>query len=129
MQKNDLLAILDGDLTALDDDLLSSEDSEFEIEVEPKHLRKMINLYLSNKIDAYNLSRWAEFLSFRGEYVCIDYMNDESADFYERMWDVINMISTPQLDGEITPDRVREYLKELDKYFVDETKSANDDSH
>jgi hypothetical protein len=43
-------------------------------------------------------------------------MELEDEDYYEVMWDVINCLSTPELDGEITKESVKGYLLELQKY-------------
>jgi hypothetical protein len=42
------------------------------------------------------------------------------------MWYVIQKLSTPEIDGEITPESVQIYLKELDKYFENNQSAAND---
>ncbi len=126
MQKIDFLNILDGEFSNLTYlNLVSPDLSDVKIEVQPFQVRKIIISYLNGKINSLNLNRWAEFLCFRDEYVSKNWENEKSADFYEDMWYVVQKLSTPEIDGEITPETVRQYLKELDKYFENQ-KLQND---
>lgn len=118
MIKNDMVKILEGDFSKITrEDLVSPDLAGVKIEVTPSQIKNILSLYLERKVTKVDLNLWAEFLCFRDEYVSINSENDESADFYEDMWYVVQKLSTPQIDGEITPETVRQYIKELDKYF------------
>jgi hypothetical protein len=109
--------ILKGDISLINHDALVSPDlGDVEVVITPSHLRKMFRSFLNGKINADELKHWAEFVRFRGEYVCKGWENDDSADYYTDMWDVLQMTSTPELDYELTPETIRRYLKMLEKY-------------
>lgn len=128
MNRNDLTRVLNGDLAhMLNLDIYETNDPNLEVTILPKHVKAILLSYLKEKISSEQLNSWAEFIYFRsGEYVSENWEDDESADFYEDMWYVIQKLSTPEIDGDITPETVRIYLKELDKYFENDTSAAND---
>ncbi len=128
MNRNDLTRVLNGDLNHMFNlNMYEANDPNLEVTILPKHVKAMLISYLDKKVTSEQLNSWAEFVYFRsGEYVSENWENDESADFYEDMWYVIQKLSTPEIDGEITPESVQIYLKELDKYFENNQSAAND---
>lgn len=118
---NELNLILNGHLENVVKFNHVREDSSITIFVLPSQVRKILLSYLNNDMSAEALNIWAEFLCFRGEYVGNNDNDDE--DYYEDMWYVLQKLSTPEIDGAITSETVRIYLKELDKYFKN---AAND---
>lgn len=123
MKKDELITILNGDLAHIYNlDMYEDSDPTIRIVVYPKHVKALLELYLSKKITANELTLWANFICIRGEYVCENSSSDESADYYEDMFYVIQKLSTPEIDGEITPDTVKVYLTELDKYFTNDNR-------
>lgn len=122
MEKINLLKILEGDIALIDKvnvkDIALYEDR---VTVEPRHVRNMLLDYLANKINSSDLTKWARFICLRGEYGTPYYLDDEMADFFEDMFYVIQRLSTPEIDGEITEERVKGYLLELEKYPPDPT--------
>lgn len=115
----DLERVLEGDILHIDEiNDYRIGLSEGIIEVKPSHVEKIINSFLSKKITASELTKWADFIFGRIEYcsVHIDNEDDDTTDYYEDIWYVIQKLSTPYLDGEITEKLVKEYLKELEKY-------------
>ena len=124
----DLERILNGDIEHISNiNIYEQHDPNLEVTISPWHVKKMLLAYLDESISAEQLNAWAEFICFKGsEYVCENWENDESADFYEDMRYVVQKLSTPEIDGEITPETVRNYLNELDKYFKNDSSSAND---
>ncbi len=121
---NELKRISDGHLENVAKFDNVREDSTICIIVFPNQVKKILLSYLKNEMSDDALNIWAEFLCFRGEYVGND--DNEDEDYYEDMWYVVQKLSTPEIDGEITPDTVREYLRELDKYFTNNSESTND---
>ncbi len=120
MKKEDLEAILNGNIAHISEvNMYEDTDPNIEIIVMPIHVQNMLLAYLNKKITDEELNEWATFICFRGggEYVCSDWENEESVDFYEDMFYVVQKLSTPEIDGEITPETVEKYLRELDKYF------------
>lgn len=124
MKAEDLIRILNGDIKHIHNvNMYEDSDPNLEVVVLPKHVKAMLESYLENRITSDELNLWAIFLGYRaGEYVCKDWENDEVADYYEAMFYVVQKLSTPVIDGEITPDTVRVYLSELDKYFTNDSK-------
>lgn len=120
MELTDLVKILEGDISHIDSVNVSDIALyEMRVTVEPYHVRKMLSEYLAGKVNAEDLTRWAMFICLRAEYGTPYYLNDEIADYYEDMFYVIQRLSTPEIDGEVNEERVRQYLSELDKYPPD----------
>lgn len=121
--KADFVKILNGDVSHVNNvDIHEDSEPNIQLIVLPKHVKNMLLLYLANNISAEKLSNWSSFVLIRDEYICENCDSDESVDFYEDMFYVLQKLSTPFIDGEITPDTVREYLSELDKYFTNDEK-------
>jgi hypothetical protein len=117
MKREDLIQILEGDIDHIDHvDMYDENMCSPEVEVHPKHVKRMLLDFISDKLSAQQLQKWAEFISYRCDYSSINFMELEDEDYYEVMWDVINCLSTPELDGEITKESVKGYLLELQKY-------------
>lgn len=117
MEYTDLLEILLGDIDRIK--RVNVEDValfDTNVTVRPFYVKKILHDYLSGKISSSQLNSWALFVCLRGEYSCPNWQDDEFADHYEDMFYVIQKLSTPKIDGEINPDRVKEYLFELSKY-------------
>ncbi len=117
MNKINLLKILHGDVDLIHkvniEDIALYEDA---IPVYPQNVKKMLNLRLSGNIDTDELSQWAQFLCARSEYTSPDSRDNDKSLYYEDMWYVIQKLSTPEIDGELTTERLEQYLNELKKY-------------
>jgi hypothetical protein len=90
-----------------------------EIFVFPTQVSNMLQMYLGNKINTEELSEWASFIITSDVYVCPDWENDEEADKYQPMWYILQQLSTPAIDGEITQEGVREHLHILNDIKID----------
>ncbi len=115
MKYEDLLKILHGDISHIIK--VNEKDIalyEMEVIITPDDVKKMMHRYLTGIISAHNLTNWAGFLCIRAEYTAPD---AEDEDYYGDMWDVIQCLSTPEIDGEINETTVKSYLLELNKYF------------
>lgn len=120
MEIQDLIDILHGDISRISK--VNERDIalfDMEVTVYPKDVKSMLLVYLSGRYTAEDLTNWAGFICIRAEYGPPDYLNDEIADYYEDMFYVIQRLSTPEIDGEVNEERVRRYLKELEKYPPD----------
>lgn len=117
MNISDLTKVLKGDVDHIDDvDITDVALFEDNVPVYPKDVKNMLLKYLADNITSDDLTRWAEFLCLRGEYGCPNQDDDIDEDFYEAMWDIVQALSAPEIDGVITKARVQQYLAELDKY-------------
>ena len=113
----DLNKILKGNVEHIDEvDVTDVALFENNVPVYPKDVKIMLLKYLADNISSDDLSKWAEFLCLRGEYSCPNQADTIDEDFYEDMWDVVQALSAPEIDGVITKARAQQYLAELDKY-------------
>jgi len=121
MDKSDLIKILHGDITRL---RISREQGVYVFNVEvtmyPADVKYILLQYLSDKISADDLWEWARYILINSDVYRHprDHNDDEESDYYyyETMWYVIQRLSTPFLDGEITKPLVERYLTELSQY-------------
>lgn len=117
--ENDLERILNGDIDYIEHAYnLDFPLPEIKVVVLPHHVKKILLSYLSSQINADELQRVTEFICYHtGAYIINDPNDDiETQNYYEAMWYVIQKLSTPEIDGEITPETVLLYLSELEKY-------------
>lgn len=120
MQSEDLVRILEGEIThAACIDIGAPTLRDVCIIVCPTHLKRILSAYLNGEINDVSLNLWAQFVSQRGEYVtkCFNEDDEKYDDTYELMWDIINYIATPEIDGAITPELIHEYLNKIEMYF------------
>lgn len=129
LEKSNLVKILYGDIDVIDQVNVRDPEtlSENRVTIVPQHVRKMLKAFLQGKISADDLTKWARFICLRMEYICVPTnicpLNpkfSEIANYYEDMMYVIQRLSTPEIDGEVTEERVKQYLAELDKYKDDD---------
>lgn len=106
--------VLHGDLTPAEAKSKVRPDlQEQEVFVKPSIIEMMLNKYLTDVVDAQQLSDWAAFLTSHDVYVTEDWEDDAQADKYEPMWEVLQQLSSPFIDGPITKDRVEGYINQL----------------
>ena len=116
MNIKNLHSILKGNISLIDkvnvyDTALFTDN----VPIHPQDIEKMLHKFLDGEITENELSKWAAFLSIRGEY-CNPDLKVENEDFYQDMWDVIYSLSTPEIDGVINDENVKKYLIVLKKY-------------
>ncbi|MBA2655188.1 MAG: hypothetical protein H0U71_09030 [Gammaproteobacteria bacterium] len=116
MELTDLIKILHGDISHID----TVDESDMglysmRVIVTPVEVKKILLAYLSGELSANDLTNWAGFLCIRTEYVSP--RHESNPDYYEDMWYVVQCLSTPEIDGEVSEKQVKLYLSELDKYF------------
>jgi hypothetical protein len=118
--REDLSIILHGDISHISK--VNERDVglfNVEVVVYPRDVKNILRSYLDGSISAEDLINWAGFICIRGEYCSPNYLDDAKADYYEDMFYVIQRLSTPEIDGEISKSLVKSYLVELDKYSDD----------
>ncbi|MAZ77195.1 MAG: hypothetical protein CMF39_00765 [Legionellaceae bacterium] len=117
MERTDLLKILHGDIDLIDHvDVHDVALYKEHVVIYPHHIKSILSSYLSDCFSSDVLTKWAQFICLRSEYGCPEWEDDDAADYYEDMMYVIQKLSTPEIDGEITKERAKEYLHELEKY-------------
>lgn len=106
--------VLHGDLTPTEaKKKVQSDAQEQEVFVTPTIIKAVLNKYLAGVIDHQQLSEWAAFLTSHNVYVTEGWEDDTQADKYEPMWEILQQLSTPFIDGLITKDRVEGYISQL----------------
>jgi len=89
----------------------SNEDCQ--VTIIPSAIVKMLSIYLNRQISEKELSEWASFIIVSDVYVSPNWEIDEQADKYESMWNILQQLSSPEIDGEVTPERVKEHIQVL----------------
>lgn len=103
-----------GDFSAIKMIRGMSKEATHEIEVCPKHIIAVLNKYLANEISDECLVRWADLLISNENYICPNWQDDTLVDMHEPMWYVLQRIASPSVDGNLSPGKVSEYLKEVE---------------
>ena len=86
---------------------------EEEVEIYPLDVQRMLWRYLKSEIEPDQLSSWASFLTISQAY--LPPASDHGEDYYEPMWYVLQQLATPELDGAITPTKVKAHLAAIEK--------------
>lgn len=68
----------------------------------------IMELFLGEKIDAKELSDWAELVESR------DGITYEDADIGDKISMVLFWLSSPEINGELTKDKIQEYITYLE---------------
>lgn len=108
--------ILDGNVSLFDAKKKLGQQScsgEFEVYVTPDIVAVFLEKYMKNELTADQLSEWADFLISSDVYVTEGWEDDEQADNFLPMWNVLQQLATPFIDGPITKERISYYLKQL----------------
>lgn len=117
MEYTNLLKILNGKIDLIDQvNIRDIALFEANVTIYPKVVKTMLRHFINGDLSSFDLYKWAKFICARAEYCCPNWDIDEIADYYEDMMYVIQRLSTPEIDGEINEERVRQYLTELEKY-------------
>lgn len=96
-----------------------SDPFSCEVGVELPRVIQRLESYLEGSLSAEELTLWATHLTLIDAYVTPGWEDDELADRYEVMWDVLQELSTPAIDGEIDEQRVSGYLDRLETLRAD----------
>lgn len=81
--------------------------------ITPQDLIPVLDSYLNGHITPTELQRWSSWVLGQDEFCVQGWEDDSIADRYEPMWYVLQQLSTPLVDGEITQERVREHVSTL----------------
>lgn len=110
--------ILDGKISVNDGKELIGTESDangFEVFVTPAAIVATLIRYLVGDIDSEYLCKWATFLIGNDVYVTKGWEDDVIADRYEPMWEILQMLSTPNIDGTVNKERAEEFIEVLNK--------------
>lgn len=84
-----------------------------EVHIWPRNLRPMLLRYLNHEATPRELQEWASWVLSCAPFCVKDWQDDSVADHYEPMWQVLQELSAPWVDGEPTRERCHEHLKIL----------------
>jgi len=83
------------------------------IEIRPKVVINMLNHFLNGKKTPEQLKEWALFILMAGAFATPNREQDETLR-YDPMWTILGKLSAPEIDGEITLEIAKKYIKELE---------------
>ena len=108
--------VLLGNTTLADAKLKNQLDLQGqEVFVTPEAVEAMLNKFLDDEMNAQQLSHWADFLISNDVYVTEGWEDDTQSDKFEPMWEILQELSTPFIDGPITKNRVKNYITQLSR--------------
>lgn len=84
-----------------------------EVHLKPTDLLPVLNQYLHGRLSAEVLRDWASWVLCQEDLSVEGWQSDSVADHYEPMWYVLQQLSTPFIDGEISKELVREHVATL----------------
>jgi len=85
--------------------------NNFKLELSPQDVINFLQLYISNKKIEAEVKDWALFLLMTDAFST---PNIET-DYFDSLWDIINELSCPEVDGKLTKERALNYISELKK--------------
>lgn len=85
--------------------------NDFELELLPQDVINFLQLYVSNKKTGAEVKDWALFLLMTDAFST---PNIET-DYFDLLWDIINELSCPEIDGKLTKERALNYISGLKK--------------
>ena len=77
----------------------------------PEDAINFLQLYLSNQKTEEEVKDWALFLLMTDAFST----PDVEGDYFDPLWDIINELSCPEIDGILTKERALSYVEELQK--------------
>ena len=86
---------------------------QIEIIIFPRHVISMLRKYINGAIDSIKVRDWAAYLVIMEQYVASSDYTSITEDDCEKMWEIIQELSTPEIDGELTKFRAKNYLNTL----------------
>ena len=94
-------------------EMASRKPSDSEVFVTPTDVELVLEKYLSGEVRADLLYEWAGFVVSSDVYVTPGWQEDAVADAYEPMWEILQELSAPSVNGPLTEQRALEYLSTL----------------
>ena len=94
-----------------------------EVVVLPSDIESRLQSYLSGELSEEELSIWALILLGLDEYVSPADKQGQGEDYYEPMWEVLQILSSPATDGPATGESVRRHIESLGKLESDAVQS------
>lgn len=105
---------LAGDCSAIESLRSTHEVLDTEVVVMPSAVVNILLRYLNSEIESADVQHWADLLVNNETFVCPNWQDDDVADRYEPMWYVLQRLASPAIDGGISVDNVRCYLKDIE---------------
>jgi len=91
------------------------KSGDLKVYVTPDVVMTVIAKYISGDVDQNTFIEWADFLITEDVYVPLGWDDDDDSlsDQYDDMWDILHEIAAPYVHGNITKNRVEEYMERL----------------
>ena len=81
--------------------------------ITPRDLIPVLTRYLNGDITPMELQQWSSWALCQDEFCVKGWEDDSISDRYEPMWHILQQLSTPFIDGQISQERVREHVSTL----------------
>ena len=90
-----------------------AETKPREVHITPPDLLPMLRRYFEGKATANEMQEWASWILFQEELCILGWQNDDLADYYEPMWNILQAISSPATDGPLSRTKAHAYMSML----------------
>jgi len=93
------------------------------VPLHPLNIIHILEKFLQNEIDEWFVKQWALFILMMDCYeqpnneYCNEHDDYASEDKYEAMWHVVQQLSAPEIDGELTPEKAEEHISFLQEFM------------
>lgn len=84
-----------------------------EVHITPPDLLPMLKRYFDGKATANEMQEWASWILFQEELCILGWQNDDLADYFEPMWNILQAISSPAIDGPLSRTKAHAYMSML----------------
>jgi len=93
------------------------------IHLDPVAIIHVLEKFLQGEIDEWFVKQWALFILMMDCYVSpnfeyyINHNDYQADDKYEDVWYVVQQLSAPEIDGELTPEKAEEHISFLQEFM------------
>lgn len=84
-----------------------------EVHIAPPDLIPMLKRYFDGRRTVQEMQEWASWILFQEELCILGWQNDDIADYYEPMWNILQAISSPVTDGPLSRTKAHAYISML----------------
>jgi len=114
LQEEVVFTIENGELNIIQNQILDEPVIVF-----PHHVFSRIKSCIEGLMDTSELTYWANLVTTLDGYERPPSDSKQPDDYYDVMWHVLQCLSTPSIDGELTDTQLNQYLSELKQQYVD----------
>ncbi|WP_456295103.1 hypothetical protein M1D72_00280 [Vibrio sp. AK197] len=108
--------ILEGIVSVDDGKKILGSQPDFdgkEVFVTPEIIILVLGKFICDEIDSKHLFEWAKFLTNNDIYVTQGWEDDATSDKYEPMWEILQILANPVIDGPVDKPRAKDFVEAL----------------